>query len=68
MHKRAAFRTGSATPSTFEIVGLAIFTPLATLARRPAAADMGMIGLISSTVALCRTLSSMSASTGRCCA
>ena len=36
---------------TFEIVGLAIFTPLATLAFDKPAADMGMIGLISSTVA-----------------
>ncbi|MFO1139700.1 MAG: PACE efflux transporter [Paracoccus sp. (in: a-proteobacteria)] len=36
---------------SFEIVGLAIFTPLATLAFDKPAADMGMIGLISSTVA-----------------
>ena len=36
---------------SFEIIGLAIFTPLATLAFDKPAADMGMIGLISSTVA-----------------
>mgnify|MGYP000885641608 FL=1 len=36
---------------SFEIVGLAIFTPLATLAFDKPATDMGMIGLISSTVA-----------------
>ena len=36
---------------SFEIVGLAIFTPLATLAFDKPALDMGMIGLISATVA-----------------
>ena len=36
---------------SFEIIGLAIFTPLATLAFDKPVADMGMIGLISSTVA-----------------
>ena len=36
---------------SFEIVGLAIFTPLATLAFDKPAMDMGVIGLISATVA-----------------
>ena len=36
---------------SFEIIGLAIFTPLATLAFDKPALDMGMIGLISATVA-----------------
>ncbi len=36
---------------SFEIVGLAIFTPLAALAFGKPMADMGMIGLISATVA-----------------
>ena len=36
---------------SFEIIGLGIFTPLATLAFDKPALDMGMIGLISATVA-----------------
>ena len=36
---------------SFEIVGLAIFTPLAMLAFDQPAMDMGVIGLISATVA-----------------